>query len=179
MIGTRSLLNVAAAGLSPLRVDPWTAFNFVVELDGLLAGGFSHVEGLEAAIQVEDYFEGGRNDAPRRLLGRTTWHNLALVRGLTELDPMWRWFEAAVRGDIKRRSGAILMLAHDRTPVSGWVFHDAVPVRWVGPRFDAGAAEVAVQRIELAHGGLEQPPWFQALGLAARARIDAESGLDG
>lgn len=180
MYGISSIVRMAAAGAVPLRVDPWTAFNFVVELDGLFVGGFSRVEGLSAAIQVEDYFEGGRNDAPRRLLGRTTWQNLVLARGMTELDPMWSWFEAAARGDVRRRSGAILMLDAARVPVSGWVFHDAVPVRWVGPTFDAShASEVAVQRIELAHAGLEQPPWFRALGLAARARSLAESGSDG
>lgn len=180
MLGIRSLLQVAAAGRIPLRLDPWTTFNFVVELDGLLVGAFSRVEGLEASIQVEDFYEGGRNDAARRLLGHTTWQNLALVRGMTELDPMWSWFEATARGDIRRRSGAILMLNAERMPVTGWVFHGAVPVRWVGPSLDAARdGEVAVHRIELAHHGLEQPTWFNMLGFAARARTYAESGLDG
>ena len=181
MLGVKSLLTVAAtSGGSLLRLDPWTTFNFVVELDGLLVGSFSRVEGLEAAIQVEDYYEGGRNDVARRLLGHTTWQNLALVRGMTELDSMWPWFEATARGNIRRRSGAIMMLNAERMPVTGWVFHGAVPVRWVGPSLDAARdGEIAVSRIELAHHGLEQPSWFRMLGFAARAKAFAESGLDG
>ena len=180
MLGAKALITAALAPYTTARLDPWTSFNFVLELDGLFVGAFSRVEGLEGSLQVEEYYEGGRNDAPRRLVGHTKWQNLSLVRGMTELDPMWSWFEAAARGDVRRRSGAILMLDAARVPVSGWVFHDAVPIRWVGPTFDAhNATEVAVQRLELAHSGLEQPPWFRALGLAARARSLAESGSDG
>lgn len=180
MLGLKSLANVALAGRTGIRLDPWTSFNFVLELDGLFIAAFSKVEGLEASIQVEDFYEGGRNDAAHKLLGATQWQNLALVRGMTEIEPLWNWFAATARGQVERRSGAIFMLNTQRMPVNGWVFHGAVPVRWVGPSFDASRdSEVAVERIELAHTGLEQPSWMTLVGLAARAKIFLESGLDG
>lgn len=128
-----------------MRLDPFTPFNFIVELDGLIVGGFSQVEGVEGTIEVEEYVEGGRNDAPHKLLKGARWPNLfVLSRGMMEVDSMWRWFAATARGDIKRRSGAIVMLNAQRMPVNGWIFHGAVPVRWVGPSFDASRdSEVA------------------------------------
>lgn len=180
MLGAKSLLYAAVAPYTTFRVDPWTTFNFVLELDGLLVGAFSRVEGLEGQVQVEEFYEGGRNDAPQRLVGHTKWQNLTLVRGMTELDPMWGWFAETARGQIRRRSGAIVMLNSSRFPVNGWIFHDALPVRWVGPSFDAQRdGEVAVHRIELAHNGLEQPTWLKVLGFAARAKTYVESGIDG
>ena len=35
-----------------------------------------------------------------------------------------------------------------------WVFRDACPVKWSGPEFRAGTAEVAFESIELVHKGL-------------------------
>ena len=180
MLGAKALITAALAPYTTARLDPWTSFNFVLELDGLFVGAFSRVEGLEGSLQVEEYYEGGRNDAPRRLVGHTKWQNLSLVRGMTELDPMWSWFAETARGQVRRRSGAIIMLNASRFPVSGWIFHDALPVRWVGPSFDAMRdGEVAVNRLELAHGGLERPTWLAMLGFAARAKTFVESGIDG
>lgn len=179
MLGLNTLMTTGVGALG-VRLDPFTPFNFIVELDGLIVGGFSQVEGVEGTIEVEEYAEGGRNDAPHKLLKGARWPNLVLSRGMMEVDSMWRWFAATARGDIKRRSGAIVMLNAQRMPVNGWIFHSAVPVRWVGPSFDASRdSEVAIEKIELVHMGLERPEWFAAFGAIARAKIFAESGLDG
>ena len=179
MLGLNTLTTLGVGALG-VRQDPFTSFNFIVELDGLIVGGFSRVEGVEGSIEVEEYVEGGRNDAPHKLLKGTRWPNLVLSRGMMEVDSMWRWFAATARGDIQRRSGAIVMLNSQRVPVNGWIFHGAVPVRWVGPSFDAASdSSVAIEKIELVHMGLERPEWFAALGAIARARSFAESGTDG
>jgi phage tail-like protein len=145
----------AAAGPPGLRRDPYRACHFAVEIEGLLVAGFTGVEGLEATIQTEDYFEGGRNDAPHKLIGTTTWHNLTLSRGFTDSEELWRWFEATLVGRIQRKRGAVVLLDPDRRVARTWLFRDAIPVRWVGPHFDASRDnEVAIERLELAHSGL-------------------------
>lgn len=167
-------------GAPGLRLDPFTSHNFIVELDGLIVGGFARVEGLEGSIEVEEYAEGGRNDAPHKLLKGTRWQNLVLSRGMMEVDSMWRWFAATARGEIRRRSGALIMLNAQRAPISGWIFHGAVPVRWVGPSFDAARdSEVAIERVELTHMGLERSDWFAGLGALARVTRLVQSGSDG
>ncbi len=36
-----------ATNLSGIRADPYQAFNFLIEIEGILAGGFSECSGLQ------------------------------------------------------------------------------------------------------------------------------------
>ncbi len=139
------------------RLDPYMAFNFLVEIEGLLVGGFSEVSGLESAIEVEEYREGGLNSRVHRLPGPESFPNLVLSRGLTGVDALWSWYDRIRRGIIERRNGTIMLLDRQGRPAVWWDFRGAYPVRWVGPGLNAGASEVAVERVELAHQGLVRP----------------------
>ena len=57
-------LNAAlAAGSSAsfLGHDPFMGYNFLVEIGGVVIGGFSEVSGLSSEIELESYQEGGLN----------------------------------------------------------------------------------------------------------------------
>jgi phage tail-like protein len=160
-------LNSAVVALGK-RLDPYLGVNFLVEIDGLIVGGFTKVDGLESAIETQDYSEGGRNDYVHKILKGTTYGPLVLSRGVTTIDSLWAWHERVRRGVITRRNGTIMLLDSQRQPVMWWNFADALPIRWVGPSFDASAeAQVAIERVELAHRGITKPLAGQ-LGAAAR-----------
>ncbi len=57
-------------GVRPL--EPFVVFNFAVEIEGLLVGGFTEVSGLESRIETIDHREGGVNGyaAPAAGFGR-------------------------------------------------------------------------------------------------------------
>jgi len=136
-------------------LDPYLGFNFLVEVDGLLVAGFTEVSGLQVEIQTEEYQEGGRNEYVHKLPGPTRYpQNIILRHGLTDLPFFWAWYEATARGLIVRHSGTIFLLDRAGIPHWAWHFIDAFPVRWTGPDFRAGSAEVAVETLELAHQGL-------------------------
>ena len=60
-----------AAGLAGLRIDPYQSCNFVVEIEGILAGGFSELSGLQVETEAFEYREGGLNEYTRRFeIGR-------------------------------------------------------------------------------------------------------------
>ncbi len=42
-----------------IRTHPFLAFNFLVEIEGVLVGGFREVTGLPIDHAVKDYREGG------------------------------------------------------------------------------------------------------------------------
>ena len=44
------------------RTDPYTAFNFHVEIDGIIVGGFTEVSGLSMTTRVEPLQAGGNNN---------------------------------------------------------------------------------------------------------------------
>ena len=151
-------------GARPLQ--PYQAFNFAVEIEGLLVGGFSEVSGLESEIEIEEYREGGVNGFVHKLPGRTSHANLVLKHGLTSVSTLWNWYYNTTLGAIQRRNGTIMLLDPRQIPVMWWNFRNALPVRWTGPTFNAASDEVGVEELELVHEGLTTPLLSQALGRA-------------
>jgi phage tail-like protein len=138
------------------RSDPYLACNFLVEIDGLVVGGFQEVTGLQAEIEVHDYREGGLNEYIHRFAGPARYpSNLILKHGITDADTLWLWYQDVMRGAVERRNVSIVLLDSTRQEMRRWTFARACPVRWVGPELRAGTAEVAVETLELIHRGLE------------------------
>lgn len=160
-----------ATNLLGVRLDPYLDCNFLVEIDGLLAGGFDEVSGLESQVDFDEIEEGGRNDYTHKLPTRTRYaQNLTLGHGLTDLDLLWGWYDDVTQGNIVRKSGTIFLLDRKRIPAMWWNFKDAYPVKWTGPRLQADSGAVAAEAIELVHRGLTKPPearaWSAARGVA-------------
>ena len=53
------------------RKDPYLSFRFLVEIPGLIVGGFLDVSGLQAETEIEEKPEGGVNDYVHKLPKRT------------------------------------------------------------------------------------------------------------
>jgi phage tail-like protein len=159
-----------------VRLDPYKAFNFVVEIEGILAGGFSECRGLSVETEVHEYREGGVNDYAHQFAGPTKYPALVLKHGITALDGLWEWHQDVVRGNITRRNGSIYLLNERRLPVTWWDFKEALPVRWNGPELQSTSAAVAFETIELIHHGLSRPKVAGRL-LAAAAAAAEKSGL--
>jgi phage tail-like protein len=137
------------------RRDPFAAFRFRVEIEGLVVGGFTAVSGLDAEVVVEEYREGGVNDFVHRLPSGTRYSgNLVLERGLGDADALWSWFEDTAAGIVERRNGSVVIVSGDDEDVVRWNFLGAYPVRWSGPQLRADGNTVAMERVELAHRGL-------------------------
>ncbi len=136
--------------------NPYLTFRFLVEIQGLVAAGFSEVSGLSAETDFDSVEEGGVNEYVHKLPGRTKYPNLVLKRGLVDSTALWNWYHDVVTGKITRRSGAIILLDSVGDEKWRWNFKDAYPVKWIGPELKADANTVAVETLELAHNGLEK-----------------------
>lgn len=135
--------------------DPYLGFKFRVELGGLSVGGFTEVSGLQVEIEVHDYREGGVNEYIHKLAGPARYPaNLTLKRGLMDAATLWNWQQEIVQGRVKRQNGSIILQDSAGRDRWRWNFKDAYPMRWHGPDLKAGAAEVAVETLELVHRGL-------------------------
>lgn len=154
----------AATSVLGIRSDPFLGCNFFVEVEGILAGGFSECSGLEAETEVETYREGGQNAYLHQFAGPTRYPPLILKHGLTWIDGLWGWHQDVIAGDIQRRNGTIYLLDRNRIPVLWWDFKEAFPVKWSGPSLRADAAQVAVETVELRHRGLSRPRLAGAIG---------------
>ena len=148
---------MVASNATGRRLDPYTSHNFLVEVQGLLVGGFSRVSGLESSIQTKEYAEGGVNGYVHKIPGEVRYPNLVLTQGLTGIDTLYGWYADVAKGIVTRRNITIMLLDARRIPVTWWNVTGAIPVKWVGPSFDAGRdGEVAVESLELCHKGIEK-----------------------
>ena len=139
--------------------DPYLSFRFHVEIKSIVVAGFSEVTGLAYEREVETFREGGQNLFEQQLPGATKYPSkLVLKRGLADADELYSWYESMRSGSIERKTVSILLLDpatdQDKPERWRWAFREAVPVKWTGPDFRAGTAEIAVESVELVHKGL-------------------------
>jgi phage tail-like protein len=139
------------------RHDPYQAHRYLVEVDGLVLGGFSEVSGLVSEVEVLDFREGGVNDHLQRRAGPARYpSNLTLRRGITDATALWDWAQEPISGKVTRRNGSIVLLDDSGDEVWRWNFKAAYPVRWTGPELRAQGGSVALESLELAHHGVSR-----------------------
>ena len=170
----------AVTNLLGVRADPYQVFNFLVEIEGILAGGFSECSGLQVETEFFDYREGGQNDFVHRFAGPTKYPPLILKHGLTQIDGLWSWHQDVVAGKIERRNGTIYLLNKQRIPVMWWDFKEAIPLKWSGPNLRADSGTVAFESVELAHHGLSRPSLgnlLAGIGAEIAGSLDVSFGI--
>jgi phage tail-like protein len=137
------------------RKDPFLTFNFAVEIQGLVVGGFAEISGLQAEIEVQDYREGGVNEFIHKRAGPARYpSNLVLKRGMTDATALWSWYCDVMQGKVERKNVSVMLMNSAGEEQQRWNFQRAYPVKWAGPNLRASASEVAVETLELAHDGL-------------------------
>ena len=119
-------------------------------------GGFSECAGLDLTMTPETYAEGGNNAGVLKFLGRATWSNIVLKRGIAPSPDLWRWHQDYLEGKGKRRDGVINLLDDNGATVRSWRFRRGLPVAWAGPTLNAAQSQIAIEKIEIAHEGLTQ-----------------------
>lgn len=138
------------------RDDPYAGFNFLVEIDGITAAGFSECSGLTTDTDVIEYREGNEKaNSVRKLPGLTRYRPIVLKRGLTTDKSLWKWRQSVISGSIERKSGSIVLLDGARNEVARWNFREGWPAKWEGPRFRAKGNEVAIETLEIVHEGFD------------------------
>ncbi len=136
------------------RQDPYTAYNFWVEVDGLVVAGFSEVAGLRLEVDVQTYGEGGLNSFTRQFPGRVKQNTITFRHGMADTDAVWLWCYRVAQGVILRQNISIYLLDQAGEPAIWWNVMDAFPVKWEGPNLKAATSEVAMESLTLAHHGI-------------------------
>lgn len=138
------------------RNDPYGQFNFLVEIDGIAAAGFSECSGLTHDTDPIEYREGSDPQLTvRKLTGLRKYTNIVLKRGFTQDDALWKWRKDIVNGKVERKSGSIKLLDEERSTVLRWNFREGWIAKWEGPGLNAKTSDVAIESLEIAHEGLD------------------------
>jgi phage tail-like protein len=137
------------------RNDPYSAFNFRIEIDGITMAGFSECSGLTTESDHIEYRTGDKDITVTKLPGLRKHPNIVLKRGYTTAKELWEWRKKVINGQTDRRSGSITLLDEARKPALEWKFSQGWPCKWEGPTLNAKNNEVAIETLEICHEGLE------------------------
>jgi phage tail-like protein len=138
------------------RDNPYSSFNFLVEIDGVASAGFAEADLPAGRIETIEYREGAdKTSAARKLPGRVSYENVVLRRGLSGRTDLYDWWRAVRDGAPDRRNVAIVLLDEARQPVQRWLLRDAWPARLAYGALDAAKNEVAIESLELTYESFE------------------------
>lgn len=142
----------------PHTEDPLLGFNFMLELEGAVAGYFTECSGIgsEHEIVEQKVVDKQGHEIVRKVPGRMKWQDVTLKRGITSDLEIWKWRELCVQGKIKdaRKNITITMLSRDYSPVAVWHFANAWPSKLTGPSLKADSNEFGIEEMTLVHEGM-------------------------
>ncbi len=140
------------------RNDPFSSYNFLLEIEGITRASFQECSGLDSEVEMKEYREGGDNINMRKLPGLAKYSNISLKRGVTDDRDLYDWHMEWLKGgnEAQRRSGSLVSLNHRGDEVARWNFYEAWPTKWTGPTFNAESSELAIEQFDLAIERLER-----------------------
>lgn len=138
------------------RQDPYSGYNFLVEIEGIMAGGFTEVSGLVIETEIEPVKEGGANDIVYQLPKSTKYTNITLKRGLTDSDLLWSWYQDVINGKIVRKSGVITLSGRAGEKGKSWGFVEAYPIKWEVSNFNSTSNTIVTETLILTHHGINK-----------------------
>ncbi len=136
------------------RKDPFRAYNFMLEVDGIDRAGFRECSGLDSSQDPVEYREGNETLTVRKLPGLVKYANITLKWGITDDAQLWDWRTKAVEGKIERKNISIVLLDDTSEEQVRWNLREAWPTKWTGPDFNATGTDVAIESLEIAHEGI-------------------------
>jgi phage tail-like protein len=133
------------------RVDPFAAFNFTLDIDGLAGShGFSECSGANTEQDVIEYREGTMDAAVIKLPGLKKFGDITLKRGYTTNNELWKWRRTVLDGKTTRLTGHIVLNDEAGKPALRWKFTNAWPRRYSAPTLTGSTNEVAIEELVLA-----------------------------
>jgi phage tail-like protein len=139
--------------------NPYSAFNFILEIDGAQIAAFQEISGLDSENQVIEYREGSdAMNTVRKLPGIEKYPNLTCKRGITGSLALWDWRKEVRDGGATyppTRNVTIQLLDEKHAPVLKWKLTNAWCAKLSGPSLNAKGNEIAIETLELAYDRID------------------------
>jgi phage tail-like protein len=143
--------------VAPQVTEPYRAYNFQLEIDGVGRGHFNRVSGLGYKVTPIKVREGGTNQIVHMLPGPVEYGEVTLSYGLVKADSeaLWTWLTSAMTARVIRKNVSVIILAAaGDVEVVRWNLIDAWPTSWRGAELDALGREIAVESLTLVYESL-------------------------
>ena len=141
-----------------LTEDPLLGFNFMLELEGTLAGYFTECSGIGSENDIVEHkvVDKQGHEIVRKIPGRLKWQDVTLKRGITSDLQIWEWRDTVVQGKMSdaRKNITITMLDRNYNPVATWNFTNAWPSKCSGPSLKSDSNEFGIEEVTIVHEGM-------------------------
>jgi phage tail-like protein len=132
---------------------------FLLEIDGIAKAGFSRSHLPSNRTDVIEYREGTDPPTPRKLWSLNQYGPLVLESGVTDDSiELFEWRQLVQQGNLEeaRRNVAVVVLDEPGEAGPRWEFKRAWPARYEAPNLLARGKDVAIERLEIVHEGMER-----------------------
>lgn len=138
--------------------EPFRAFLFQVDVNGIPFGGYMEVDGLDVDLDIEEFNEAGRNESTIKLVGYAKPRPITLKKGLTDATQLQDWIQETIQkinaGDPSFKRGVLVtQLNYQHEVKKTWNLKNGFPGRHsVGPwrALDSG---LTMEEITIHHDG--------------------------
>lgn len=117
-------------------------------------GSWAKVEGLDVTFDTPDYRAGDNPNFLYFCPGNTKYSNVRFIRATSKDDSpkVKKWLSDNA---LKFAHGEVKIVLNDahHDEVMSWTLRDAIPKKWSINNFEAGGSSVAVETLEIIHGG--------------------------
>ncbi len=134
------------------------SYFFLLNLGGAEAAGyFKECSGLSSEHEVVSHVgtDAQGKAMVQKFPGQLKWSNITLKRGIDKEMQLWTWRKDVLDGKIaeSRKDGTIEVVDWQGETVLTFNFVRAWPCRYSAPGLNAGANEILVEELEIAHEG--------------------------
>ncbi len=140
--------------------DPLLGFNFMLELEGAIAGYFTECSGIGSEHEITEHkvVDKQGHEIIRKIPGRVKFQDVTLKRGITSDMEIWDWRQKVVDGDMNgaRKNITISMLDRNYNPVALWNFFNAWPSKVTGPSLKSDDNSFGVEEVSIVHEGMHR-----------------------
>jgi phage tail-like protein len=141
------------------NANPYSAFNFIVEIDNQQVAAFQEVSGLDSENTPIEYREGADPmNTVRKLPGIEKYPHLTLKRGITGSLVLWQWRKDVRDGTTAfppTRNVVIYLQNEQHVSVLQWTLTNAWCTKLTGPSLNAKGNEIAIETMELAYDRID------------------------
>ena len=111
------------------ELDHMGAYNFTIDIEGVNAGYFKGVDGLQAEIEVIE-FQDGDDYFLRKRPGRAKFSDVTLKKGYIVTQDLQDWWRAARDGQYDRRDVSIILNDNAGNEIRRWNLYGCWPCKW-------------------------------------------------
>ena len=135
-------------------LDHVGAYNFKVDINGVTAGYFKGVDGINAELEVIE-FQDGDDLTLRKRPGRAKFGDVTLKKGYIVTADLQEWWNQAKAGQYVRRDISITLNDNAGGELRRWNLYDCWPKSWKINALDGKGNDVVTEEITCVVENLE------------------------